>query len=96
MDSITSMWTVTVTEIASAAPTMASDANAMTSNYLATDEFDMSNATDQMAFVEALLDDSNFIHVEMAYSAYFWYGIVVVIGIATIVNFSSKLTLRAR
>ncbi|MCJ1246122.1 hypothetical protein MMC30_003327 [Trapelia coarctata] len=96
MDSVTSMWTVTATGIASAAPTMASDENAMSSNFLTTDGYNMSNATDQMAFVEALLDDSDFIHVEMAYSAYFWYGIVVVIGIATFINFSSKLTLRAR
>ena len=89
------MWTVTATGIANAAPTMAS-VNEMSSTYLTTDGYDLSNATDEMAFVEALLDDSDFIHVEMAYSMYFWYGIVVAIGIATFINFSSKLTLRAR
>jgi len=96
MDSVTSMWTVTATGIASAAPTMASDEKATSSSYLTADGYNMSNSMDQMAFVEALLDDSDFIHVEMAYSAYFWYGIVVVIGIATFINFSSKFTLRAR
>lgn len=78
------------------APTMVSDENVRKSNDLTTDGYNLSDATGHMSFVEALLEDSEFIAVDKAYSAYFWYGIAGVIEIVTLFNFSSNLTLRAR
>lgn len=87
---------MTATGIADVAPTMVSDENVRNSNDLTADGYNLSDATGQMSFVEALLEDSEFIAVDKACSAYFWYGIVGVIEIATLINFCSKLTLRAR
>ncbi|MCJ1473107.1 hypothetical protein MMC13_001758 [Lambiella insularis] len=72
------------------------DSGMMDSNYLTTDGYNLSNATDLLNFWGALLDDSTFIPVDKAYSAYFWYGISIVIAIATFINWSYRFTLSAR
>lgn len=70
--------------------------SAMDSNYLTTAGYNLSNDTDLMKFWGALLDDSTFIPVDEMYSAYFWYGISIVIAIATFINWSYRITLSAR
>ena len=68
----------------------------MSGNYLTTAGCNLANATDLMAFWGSLLEDDTFVPVDKAYSAYFWYGIVIVIAIASVINWSYKFTLSAR
>ncbi|MCJ1433600.1 hypothetical protein MMC27_002963 [Xylographa pallens] len=68
----------------------------MVGNYLTTAGCNLTNATDLMTFWESLLEDDTFKSVDEAYSAYFWYGITIVIAIASFINWSYRLTLSAR
>ncbi|KAI9679713.1 MAG: hypothetical protein M1822_007319 [Bathelium mastoideum] len=57
---------------------------------------DFSNETQAQDFLSEILDDSYSQVVSNQYARYFWYGIVVFIGIAAICNFSWRAILRAR
>lgn len=57
---------------------------------------DFSNATQAMDFLDELLDDTVFQVDGNRYARYFWYAIVVVIGIASICNILQAAILRAR
>lgn len=57
---------------------------------------DFSNATQAMDFLGDMLDDTVFQVVGNTFARYFWYGIVVVIGIAAIHNAIWRLTLNLR
>ena len=53
---------------------------------LTTAGVDFTNSTDAMDFLGELLDDSELQPMDIAMSRAFWYGIVIVIGIATMIN----------
>lgn len=53
---------------------------------LSPDGVDFSNDTQAMDFLGAMLDDSVFQVVGNAYARYFWYGTVVVVGLAALYN----------
>lgn len=57
---------------------------------------DFSNDTQAMDFLGQILDDSDLQISGNAFASYFWYGIVVVIGIAAIFNIIQRTTLRFR
>jgi ferric-chelate reductase len=47
----------------------------------------MGNGSVQMDFLTALLDDTELQVISNFYTRSFWFGVVVVIGIATLLNF---------
>jgi ferric-chelate reductase len=49
-----------------------------------------------MDFLGEILDDSDLQISGNAFARYFWYGVVVVIGIAAIFNIIQKVTLQLR
>ena len=57
---------------------------------------DFSNMTQAMDFLGEILNDTEFQVTGNAFARYFWYGIVVVIGIAAGFNIIQKTTLRMR
>jgi ferric-chelate reductase len=57
---------------------------------------DFSNRTQAMAFLAAMLDDSVFQVDGNTYARSFWYGVVVVIGLAGMANAISRATLHMR
>lgn len=57
---------------------------------------DFSNMTQAMDFLSEILNDAEFQVTGNAFARYFWYGIVVVIGIAAGFNIIQKTTLRMR
>lgn len=57
---------------------------------------DLSNATQAMDFLGEILDDSELQISGNAFARYFWYGVVVVVGIAAIFNIIQRTTLRLR
>ncbi|CAF9941551.1 hypothetical protein IMSHALPRED_002778 [Imshaugia aleurites] len=57
---------------------------------------DFSNDTQAMDFLGEILDDTELQVSGNAFARYFWYGIVLVIGIAAIFNIIQKRTLRSR
>lgn len=63
---------------------------------LTTAGVDFSNATQAGDFLDDLLDDSVLQVTGNAYARYFWYGVVVVIGLATILNLFQYTTLKIR
>ncbi|KAF1357137.1 ferric reductase-like protein like transmembrane component [Delphinella strobiligena] len=63
---------------------------------LSPDGVDFSNSTQANDFLGDLLDDSMLQISGNTYARYFWYGVVVVIGIAGIVNVFSIATLKYR
>ena len=60
------------------------------------DRVDFSNQTQAAEFLEALLDDDELKIIGNAYARYFWYGVAVVLGLATLTNLARVLTLRLR
>ncbi|MCJ1300146.1 hypothetical protein MMC08_002940 [Hypocenomyce scalaris] len=56
----------------------------------------MTNSTVAMGFLTELLDDSDFQPVDIAMSCAFWYGIVLVIGIAAMINLACMATSKSR
>lgn len=57
---------------------------------------DFSNETQAMDFLADILDDSVLGVQGNQYARYFWYGVVVVIGIATLFNAGERLILHTR
>lgn len=57
---------------------------------------DFSNATQAMDFLGEILDDTEFQVDGNAFARDFWYGVVLVIGIAAIFNVVQRITLRMR
>ncbi|KAL5087348.1 hypothetical protein Trisim1_007913 [Trichoderma cf. simile WF8] len=57
---------------------------------------DFSNETQAFDFLQEILDDSVLGPVGNQYARYFWYGVVVVIGIASICNVVQRCVLRMR
>jgi ferric-chelate reductase len=57
---------------------------------------DFSNETQAFDFLQQILDDSVFQVTGNQYARYFWYGVVVVIGIAGIFNVVETVTLKNR
>ncbi|KAL7910091.1 ferric reductase NAD binding domain-containing protein [Trichoderma velutinum] len=63
---------------------------------LTPDGVDFSNETQAFDFLQEILDDSVLGALGNQYARYFWYGVVVVIGIASICNFVQRGVLRMR
>ena len=57
---------------------------------------DFSNDTQAADFLEDLLDDTYLQVVSNQYARYFWYGIVVFVGVVAIWNLMWKVILRTR
>jgi ferric-chelate reductase len=57
---------------------------------------DFSNFTQAYNFQLEILDDSILQVIANSYARYFWYGTVVLIGIATLINIGRKFHLRMR
>lgn len=57
---------------------------------------DFSNETQAFNFLQEILDDSVFQVTGNQHARYFWYGVVVVIGIAGIFNIVETVTLKTR
>lgn len=57
---------------------------------------DFSNETQVAEFMDELLNDDELKIIGNTYALYFWYGIAVVVGLATITNLVRLLTLRIR
>ena len=57
---------------------------------------DFSNMTQAEDFLGEILDDTEFQVIGNAYARYFWYGVVVLIGICAIFNMIQKTILRMR
>lgn len=57
---------------------------------------DFSNRTQMAAFLDDMLNDDQLKHLGNDYARYFWYGVVVVIGLATIMNIIQRATLKMR
>ena len=57
---------------------------------------DFSNETQAFNFLGEILNDSYFQAVGNQYARYFWYGILEVIGLATIFNLFSRRLLKHR
>lgn len=57
---------------------------------------DFSNITQAEDFLAEILDDTNLQVIGNAYARYFWYGVVVLIGITAIFNMIQRTTLRMR
>jgi hypothetical protein len=55
-----------------------------------------SNGTQAYNFLQEILDDSVLSIVSNQFAMYFWYGIVVVVGVAAIWNIVCTIILRAR
>lgn len=74
------------------------DGMAMSSSMepLTTEGVDFSNSTQAAEFLEDLLDDTQLKVIGNAYARYFWYGVIVVIGIAALFKFLRWLTLQLR
>ena len=57
---------------------------------------DLSNDTQAMDFLGEILDDTQLQIAGNAFARYFWYGTVVLIGIAAMINVIQKLLLHLR
>ena len=57
---------------------------------------DFTNATQASDFLSDLLDDTELQVIGNQYARYFWYGIVVVIGLASLLNVFSVVASRYR
>jgi len=57
---------------------------------------DFSNETQAFNFLQEILNDSVLQVTGNDFARYFWYGVVVVIGIAAIFNAVQKITLKTR
>jgi hypothetical protein len=57
---------------------------------------DFSNATQAMDFLGAMLEDTDLQVTGNAFARYFWYGVVVIVGIAATFNITQKIILRMR
>lgn len=66
------------------------------SGVLTTKGVDFSNQTQAAEFLEALLNDDELKIIGSAYARYFWYGVAVAVGVATVINLARILTLRTR
>ena len=73
-------------------PTMGDDP----SSALNATGIDFSNDTQAMDLLGEILDDSDLQISGNAFARYFWYGVVLVIGIAAIFNIIQKITLQLR
>ncbi|TKA78783.1 hypothetical protein B0A49_00815 [Cryomyces minteri] len=63
---------------------------------LSTDGLDMTNSTIQAAYLAAILDDTELQIVGNRFAEDFWYGIAVVIFIATLLNVIQRMVSRSR
>ncbi|KAL7796675.1 ferric reductase NAD binding domain-containing protein [Trichoderma ceciliae] len=57
---------------------------------------DFSNETQAFNFLQEILDDSTLGMVGNQYARYFWYGVLVVVGITTLCNMTQRSVLRMR
>jgi ferric-chelate reductase len=57
---------------------------------------DFSNSTQAANFLAELLDDTELQVEGNTYAKYFWYGVVVVVGLVAVYNVARWLDLRAR
>ena len=58
--------------------------------------YDLTNATQAMDFLSQMLDDSILQIYGEEYARNFWYGVVVVIGLAAILNLIWRVELKLR
>ncbi|CZT17577.1 related to ferric reductase (metalloreductase) [Ramularia collo-cygni] len=63
---------------------------------LSADGIDFSNSTQAAEFLDDLLNDDELKIIGNNYAKYFWYGVVVIVGLATLANFLNWLTLQGR
>jgi ferric-chelate reductase len=75
---------------------MGSGSSSMTLTPLNDSGVDFSNFTQAYNFQQEILDDTILQVIANEYATDFWYGIVVVIGIATIFNVTRKVLLWMR
>ena len=59
-------------------------------------QYDLHNETQAAEFLELMLDDSVLKQDAQKFSKYFWYGIVVVIGIVAVNNWMWRAVLTLR
>jgi ferric-chelate reductase len=78
--------------MAGSAPTNTADAV----DALSTAGLDMSNVTVQSDFLAQLLDDTELQVIANSYARYFWYGVVVVIALAALLNIIMRAVSRSR
>ena len=79
--------------------TMTGSAPSSTANApdpLSTADLRMGNESAQMDFLMALLDDTELQVISNTYATRFWYGVVVVIGLATLLNLFLRVRTSAR
>ncbi|KAK4503445.1 hypothetical protein PRZ48_004360 [Zasmidium cellare] len=70
--------------------------SSMSMEPLSAEGVNFSNSTQAAEFLDDLLDDTHLKVIGNAYARYFWYGVIVLIGIAALFNFLRWLTLQAR
>jgi ferric-chelate reductase len=75
---------------------MAGDSSSTTLTPLYATGYDLANATQAMDFLSQILDDSILQIYGNEYARNFWYGVVVVIGLAGILNLMWRVTLKLR
>ena len=63
---------------------------------LSTADLRMGNESAQMDFLMALLDDTELQITSNSYATKFWYGVVVVIGLATLLNIFLRIRASSR
>jgi hypothetical protein len=66
------------------------------SSPLSAADLDLTNETVALGYLAAILDDSELQVKDNEFSKAFWYGIVAVIGIATLFNVIQRVTLMLR
>lgn len=66
------------------------------SSPLSAADLDLTNETVAFGYLAAILDDSELQVKDNGFSKAFWYGIVAVIGIATLFNVIQRVTLMSR
>ena len=77
-------------------PRMAGDGSSTTLTPLYATGYDLTNITQAMDFLDQMLDDSILQIYGNEYARYFWYGVVVVIGLAAILNLIWRVRLKLR
>ena len=75
---------------------MAGGCSSTTLTPLSATGYDLTNATQAMDFLAQMLDDSILQICGNEYARNFWYGVVVVIGLAGILNLMWRVKLKLR
>ena len=74
----------------------AASSTASAADALSTANIRMGNESAQMDFLMELLDDTEIQVIANSYARRYWYGVVVVIGLATLLNVVMRVASRSR